>query len=70
MRLPVSYPTPFRPSRRMEEFLGIKAKKRPVILVHPPDPKLATVRPIRGGAKLVRNLAQSVCCIALSMLRE
>jgi len=40
-----------------EEFLGIKAKKRPVILIQPPDPKLATVPPIRGGAKLVRNIA-------------
>lgn len=40
-----------------EEFIGIKAKKRPVILIQPPDPKLTTVPPVRGGAKLVRNIA-------------
>jgi len=52
-QLPYSAP----PLATNEEFLGIKAKKRPVILVQPPDPKLATVPPIRGGAKLVRNIA-------------
>ena len=52
-RLPYTAP----PLAAKEEFLGIKAKKRPVILIQPPDPKLSTVPPIRGGAKLVRNVA-------------
>ena len=52
-RLPYTAP----PLATNEEFLGIKAKKRPVILIQPPDPKLSTVPPIRGGAKLVRNVA-------------
>jgi hypothetical protein len=52
-RLPNTAP----PLATNEEFLGIKAKKRPVILIRPPDPKLSTVPPIRGGAKLVRNIA-------------
>lgn len=52
-QLPYSAP----PLATNEEFLGIKAKKRPVILIQPPDPKLATVPSVRGGGKLVRNIA-------------
>jgi len=56
--LPYSAP----PLATNEEFLGIKAKKRPVILVQPPDPKLTIIPPVRGGAKLVRNIAP-VCLL-------
>jgi hypothetical protein len=40
-----------------EEFIFVRAKKRPVILIQPPDPKLATVSRVSGGSKLARNLA-------------
>jgi hypothetical protein len=45
------------PLQTTEEFLMIRAKKRPVILIQPPDPKLATIPKITGGGKLARNLA-------------
>jgi hypothetical protein len=52
-QFPYSYP----PLATNEEFLGTKAKRRPVILIQPPDPKLTTVPAVKGGGKLVRNLA-------------
>jgi hypothetical protein len=52
-QLPYSAP----PLATNEEFIGIKAKKRPVVLIQAPDPKLTTVPTVRGGGKLVRNLA-------------
>jgi len=50
---------PYMPhrSQQTKSFWVLRQKKRPVILIQPPDPKLSTVPPIRGGAKLVRNVA-------------
>lgn len=47
----------FPPLASNEEFIGIKAKPRPVVLIQPPDPKLSTIPPVQGGGKLARNLA-------------
>lgn len=40
-----------------EDFLFIRGKKRPAILISPPDSKLATIPKVTGGGKLARNLA-------------
>jgi hypothetical protein len=50
--LPYSYP----PLATNEEFIALKAKRRPVILLQPPDPVLQEVKAVSNGMKLVRHL--------------
>ena len=52
-----STPYAFPHLQTNEEFLFIRGKKRPVILISPPDPKLTTIPKVTGGGKLARNLA-------------
>ncbi len=42
--------------RHDEEFIAIRAKKRPIMLIQPPDAALLTVGKTTGGLKLVRWL--------------
>ena len=39
-----------------EEFIALKAKKRPVVLIQPPDPGLKEVGKGTGGMKIERHL--------------
>ena len=39
-----------------EEFIALRAKRRPVMLIQPPDAELLKVGKISGGLKLVRRL--------------
>lgn len=55
--LPYSSP----PLKTDEEFIALKAKPRPVILVQPPDPALLAVKKGNYGGKVVRHL----CPVAL-----
>ncbi len=50
--LPYSYP----PLKTEEEFIALKAKKRPVVLIQPPDPSLAQVPKVSMGIKVERHL--------------
>lgn len=50
--LPYSNP----PLETTEEFIALKAKKRPVILIQPPDPALSEVPKVSMGIKLERHL--------------
>jgi hypothetical protein len=48
------------PLKNNEEFIALKAKRRPVVLLLPPDPSLLTVGKSTGDIKIVRHL----CVIA------
>ncbi len=50
--LPYSSP----PLKTNEEFIAIKAKPRPVILIQPPDPSLLEVKKVGYAGKVVRHL--------------
>jgi hypothetical protein len=50
--LPYSIP----PLGTDEEFIALKAKPRPVILIQPPDDSLEQVKAVSMGMKLVRHL--------------
>jgi hypothetical protein len=39
-----------------EEFIALKAKKRPVVLIKPPDPKLQAIKRGPHSGKIVRHL--------------
>jgi hypothetical protein len=49
-------PYTFPPLKSNEEFLALKAKRRPVVLLQPPDPSLRTVGKSTGDMKIVRHL--------------
>jgi hypothetical protein len=55
--LPYSSP----PLKSDEEFIALRAKRRPVILVQPPDPALREVKSTGYAGKVVRHL----CPVAL-----
>jgi hypothetical protein len=56
-------PTPYSvpPLKSNEEFIALKAKPRPVILIQPPDPGLLLIKAGGYSAKIVRHL----CPVAL-----
>lgn len=49
--LPYSSP----PLKTDQEFIALKAKPRPVILIQPPDPSLLAVKKGNYGGKVVRH---------------
>ena len=51
-----SLPYTFPPLMNNEEFIALKAKIRPVVLLQPPDPSLHTVGKSTGDMKIVRHL--------------
>jgi hypothetical protein len=54
--LPYSNP----PLKTNEEFIALKAKPRPVILIQPPDPELTKVKKAGYAGKVVRHLCPVV----------
>jgi hypothetical protein len=58
-RRPTPYSSP--PLKTNEEFIALKAKVRPVILIQPPDPALLEVKTSGYSGKVVRHL----CPVAL-----
>ena len=56
---PMPYSSP--PLRTNEEFIALKAKVRPVILIQPPDPSLLQIKTGGYSGKVVRHL----CPVAL-----
>jgi hypothetical protein len=53
-RRTVPYTNPYLATN--EEFIALRAKKRPVILIQPPDPSLIEVKGVSKGIKLDRHL--------------
>jgi len=51
---PVPYSNPALKTN--EEFIALKAKWRPVIMIQPPDPSLSVVKSVSMGIKLERHL--------------
>lgn len=51
---PLPYSCP--PLEANEEFIALKAKIRPVILIQPPDPALAAVTKVKMGIRVERHL--------------
>jgi hypothetical protein len=61
-----SVPLAFPPLAINEEFIALRAKKRPMVLIQPPDPALESVKRQATGGKIVRHL----CSVLLAYSAE